>query len=63
MYRDKRSLESIHMQILSCAQANNAKALGSWLSYDDLIQLTQRCIEAAVAGYTKLLTEKYAADG
>lgn len=52
MYWDKRGLESVHMRILSCAQVNNARALGSWLSYDDLIQLTQRSIEAPVTGFT-----------
>ena len=52
MYWDKRGLESVHMRILSCAQVNNARALGSWLSYDDLIQLTQRCIEAPVTGFS-----------
>jgi len=40
------------MRILSCVQVNNARALGSWLSYDDLIQLTQRCIEAPVTGFS-----------
>ena len=35
MYWDKRGLESVHMRILSCAQVTNARALGSWLSYDD----------------------------
>ncbi|NKB54017.1 MAG: NAD-dependent epimerase/dehydratase family protein [Rhizobiaceae bacterium] len=52
MYWDKRGLESVHMRILSCAQVNNARALGSWLSYDDLIQLTQRCIETPVTGFS-----------
>ncbi len=52
MYWDKRGLESVHMRILSCAKVNNARALGSWLSYDDLIQLTQRSIEAPVTGFT-----------
>jgi len=52
MYWDKRGLESVHMRILSCAQVNNARALGSWLSYDDLIQLTQRCIESPVTGFS-----------
>ena len=52
MYWDKRGLESVHMRILSCAKVNNARALGSWLSYDDLIQLTKRCIEAPVTGFS-----------
>ncbi|MEP0940431.1 MAG: NAD(P)-dependent oxidoreductase [Rhizobiaceae bacterium] len=52
MYWDKRGLESVHMRILSCAQVNNARALGSWLSYGDLIQLVQRCIETPVTGFS-----------
>lgn len=51
MYWDKRGLESVHMRILSCAQVNNARALGSWLSYDDLIQLVTRCVETPVVGF------------
>lgn len=52
MYWDKRGLESVHMRILSCAQVTNARALGSWLSYDDLIQLVQRSIETPVTGFS-----------
>ena len=52
MYWDKRGLESVHMRILSCAQVTNARALGSWLSYDDLIQLVQRCIETPTTGFS-----------
>ena len=52
MYWDKRGLESVHMRILSCAQVTNARALGSWLSYDDLIQLTQRSLETPVTGFS-----------
>ncbi|KIN76049.1 NAD-dependent epimerase/dehydratase family protein [Sulfitobacter mediterraneus] len=52
MYWDKRGLESVHMRILSCAQVNNARALGSWLSYDDLIQLVQRSIDTPVTGFS-----------
>jgi len=52
MYWDKRGLESVHLRILSCAQVTNARALGSWLSYDDLIQLVQRCIEAPATGFS-----------
>ena len=51
MYFEKRGLESVHMRILSCAQVNNARALGSWLSYDDLIQLVSRCIDTPVTGF------------
>ncbi|MBL4751279.1 MAG: NAD(P)-dependent oxidoreductase [Amylibacter sp.] len=52
MYWEKRGLESVHMRILSCAQVNNARALGSWLSYDDLIQMVTRAIETPVTGFS-----------
>lgn len=52
MYWEKRGLESVHMRILSCAQVNNARALGSWLSYDDLVQLVTRCIDTPVTGFS-----------
>jgi uronate dehydrogenase len=52
MYWDKRGVESVHMRILSCAQVTGARALGSWLSYDDLIQLVQRCVETPVIGFS-----------
>jgi uronate dehydrogenase len=52
MYWEKRGLESIHMRILSCAKVTNARALGSWLSYDDLIHLVTRCIETPVCGFS-----------
>lgn len=52
MYWDKRGLESVHMRILSCAQVTNARALGSWLSYDDLIQMVRRCIDTPVTGFS-----------
>ena len=51
MYWEKRGLESVHMRIFSCAQVNNPRALGSWLSYDDLIQLVTRCIDTPVTGF------------
>ena len=52
LYFEKRGLESVHLRILSCAQANNARALGSWLSYDDLIQLVTRAIDTPIVGFT-----------
>lgn len=51
LYFDKRGLESVHLRILSCAQVNNSRALGSWLSYDDLIQLVIRAIDTPVTGF------------
>ncbi|MFT6302968.1 MAG: uronate dehydrogenase [Granulosicoccus sp.] len=52
MYWDKRQVESVCMRILSCAQVNNARALGSWLSYDDLIHLVEQSINTPTTGFT-----------
>jgi uronate dehydrogenase len=52
MYWDKRQMESVHLRILSCAQVNNARALGSWLSYDDLIQLVLRAVDTPSVGFS-----------
>ena len=40
------------MRILSCAQVNNARALGSWLSYDDLIHLVEQSINTPTTGFS-----------
>lgn len=52
LYWDKRGLESVCMRILSCAQVSNARAVGTWLSYDDLILLVQRAIDSPVTGFS-----------
>ena len=52
LYWDKRGLESVHLRILSCAQVTSARALGTWLSYDDLVQLVTRAIDTPVTGFT-----------
>lgn len=52
MYWDKRQMESVHLRILSAAQVNNARALGSWLSYDDLIHLVTRAIDTPSVGFS-----------
>lgn len=51
LYWDKRQVESVCMRILSCAQVSNARAVGSWLSYDDLIQLVERSITTPITGF------------
>lgn len=51
MYWDKRGLEAVCMRILSCAKVNNSRALGSWLSYDDLIHLVEQSITTPVTGF------------
>lgn len=52
LYWDKRGLESVCLRILSCAQVNNARALGSWLSYDDLIHLVNQSINTPTTGFS-----------
>ncbi len=52
LYWDKRGMEAVCLRILSCAQVGNARALGSWLSYDDLIQLVQRSIDTPTTGFS-----------
>jgi uronate dehydrogenase len=52
MYWEKRGLESVCLRICSCAQVTNARALGTWLSYGDLIQLVQRSIDTPVVEFT-----------
>ena len=52
MYWDKRGLEAVCLRILSCAQVNNPRALGSWLSYDDLIQLVTRAVDTPSVGFS-----------
>lgn len=52
LYWDKFQMESVCLRILSCAQVTNARALGSWLSYDDLIQLVERSVETPTTKFT-----------
>lgn len=52
MYWEKRGMESVHLRILSCAQVTSERALGTWLSYDDLIQLVMKSVQSPVVGFT-----------
>lgn len=52
LYWDKRGIEAVCMRIFSCAPANNARAIGTWLSYDDLIHMVERSIDSPVVGFT-----------
>ena len=54
LYWDKRGVESVCMRIFSCAQATNARSIGTWLSYDDLIHLVERSVDSPVVGFTKV---------
>lgn len=52
MYWDKRQLESVCMRILSCAQVTSPRALGTWVSYEDMIQMTLRAIDTPTTGFS-----------
>jgi len=52
LYWDKRGVESVCMRIFSCAQVNNARSLGTWLSYDDLIHMVEQSVNTPVTGFT-----------
>ena len=54
LYWDKRGIESVCMRILSCAPVTSARALGTWLSYDDLIHLVECAITTPVTGFNVL---------
>ena len=54
LYWDKRGIESVCMRIFSCAQATNARSIGTWLSYGDLIHLVDRSIDSPVVGFTEV---------
>ncbi len=45
MYWEKRGLESVCLRILSCAPVTGTRALGSWLSDDDLVRLVNASID------------------
>ncbi len=49
---EKRGIEAVCLRILSCAKVGNGRSVGSWLSYDDLIQLVQRSIDTPITGFT-----------
>ncbi|MGB6228657.1 MAG: hypothetical protein WBF53_00840, partial [Litorimonas sp.] len=38
--------------ILSCAEPTNPRAVGTWLSYPDLVRLVQRAIDTPVTGFS-----------
>ncbi|MEM9585098.1 MAG: NAD(P)-dependent oxidoreductase [Pseudomonadota bacterium] len=53
MYWEKEGIESVHLRIYSCtSKPGNARALGSWLSFDDLRQLVERAIDTPYVGFT-----------
>ena len=52
MYWEKCGIESVCLRILSCAQVTSTRALGSWLSYDDLIQLVLRAVQTPTTEFS-----------
>lgn len=52
LYWDKRQLESVCLRIISAAQVTSARALGTWLSYDDLVHLVTRAIDTPTTGFS-----------
>ena len=53
MYWEKRGLESVHLRILSCTpEPQNTRALGTWLSHADMIQLVERAIDTPTVGFS-----------
>lgn len=52
MYWDKEGIEAVCLRILSCANVTNPRAVGSWLSYDDMIHLVERAIDTPIAGFS-----------
>jgi uronate dehydrogenase len=54
LYWDKRGIEAVCMRIFSAAPPTNARAIGTWLSTDDLIQMVEKSITSPVVGLTKV---------
>lgn len=53
LYWAKRGVESVHLRIFSCtAKPQNARALRTWLSFDDLRHLVDRAVQATTTGFT-----------
>lgn len=53
MYWEKRGLEAVCLRILSCTpEPQNVRALGTWLSYGDMVRLVQRSVDTPTAGFT-----------
>ena len=51
LYWDKRGIEAVCMRILSCSGAvTNSRAVGSWLSDDDMVRLVKSAITTPITG-------------
>ena len=55
MYWEKRGLETVSIRIFSSTpEPGNARALSTWLSYPDMIQMVTRAIDSPTTGYTEI---------
>ncbi len=53
MYWEKRGLETVSMRIFSCTpKPGNVRALGTWLSYPDLVRMVTAAVTAHTVGNT-----------
>ena len=53
LYWDKRGLETVAMRIFSATEKpGNSRALGSWLSDGDMIQLVEKSVTSPTVGFT-----------
>lgn len=53
LYWTKRGMESVHLRIFSATKVpQNARALRTWLSFDDLRHLVDRSVVATTTGFT-----------
>jgi len=53
LYWTKRGMESVHLRIFSCTkEPQNARALRTWLSFDDLRHLVDMSAKATTTGFT-----------
>lgn len=52
MYWEKCGIEAVCLRIASCAQVTSTRSLGSWLSYDDLVQLVTRAIDTPTTEFS-----------
>ena len=53
LYWDKHGVENVNVRIGSCfPEPVDARMLATWLSYDDLTRLMERCVLADAVGHT-----------
>ncbi len=51
LYWDKCAIECLCIRILSCAKVTSNRALGTWLSYADLVRIVSKSIEIEELGF------------